>query len=143
MPPRPPLAHVSGYYGPLQTSALSQPRIRVAVAGVERSEPPVVWFRGLTSFDPGHPSVASTLDLRVSTPFRERPTSREPLHSTPTLRPDKALESSRDKALGTLRPTSKFALRITIRWLGISESSNGGLEATCTPRTISYASDCA
>ena len=32
-------------------------RIWVWVAGVERSEPPVIWFRGLTSFDPGHPQT--------------------------------------------------------------------------------------
>jgi hypothetical protein len=38
-------------------SALSKPR--VGVAGVERSEPPVHPFRGLTSFDPGHPMMKS------------------------------------------------------------------------------------
>ena len=41
----------------LCTSALSKLRIRVGVAGVERSEPPVRPFRGLTSFDPGHPKI--------------------------------------------------------------------------------------
>ena len=40
-----------------RTSALSKLRIRVGVAGVERSEPPVRPFRGLTSFDPGHPKI--------------------------------------------------------------------------------------
>ncbi len=39
------------------TSALSQLRITVGVPGVERSESPVVRFRGLTSFDPGHPRI--------------------------------------------------------------------------------------
>ncbi len=40
------------------------------------------------------PSVASTSDLGVGMPFRERPTSRETLHPTPILKPDKALDRS-------------------------------------------------
>ena len=36
---------------------MSKLRIRVEVAGVERSDPPVRPSRGLTSFDPGHPKI--------------------------------------------------------------------------------------